>query len=192
MTNKEKISKKRIDNVTITLHLSLALFGIIAFLTGDWADDYKKAIHDGFDTHGWLGLAVAVVIAIRLAYGLAGPESSRFSRWIPFTSERLALVWKGISNLIGLRLPDRQSHSYISGLLKSLGLALFAWMALTGSFMFFFLEPGAKANGFAKQVMGMHEVGEALIPAYLVLHIGAVVVHAIFKRQIWRQMVFLR
>lgn len=47
-------------------------------------------------------------------------------------------------------------------------------------------------KGFAKQVMGMHEVGEALVPVYLVVLIGAVIVHAIFRRQIWRQMVFLR
>lgn len=193
MKVEKKIAKKgRLDTFTIIAHLSLAIFGFIAFLTGDWADDYKKVVHDGFDIHGWLGLAVAAVIAIRLTHGLTGPESSRFSRWVPFTSERLGLVWKGIFNLISLRLPDRQSHRYISGLLKSFGLILFAWMALTGSYMFFFLESGAKANGFTKQVMGMHEVGEALIPLYLVLHIGAVIVHAIFRRQIWRQMVFLR
>ena len=65
-------------------------------------------------------------------------------------------------------------------------------MALTGTIMFFSIEPGSKASGFVKQVMGMHEIGEALIPVYLVLHIGAVVIHSIVRRQIWRHMVFIR
>lgn len=193
MTEQKKGVKKRgLDNLTILIHLSLATFGIIAFLTGDWADDYKKVVHDGFDTHKWLGLAVATTIALRLFYGLVGPEPARFFRWMPFTPERLAMIGKGIKGLISLRLPDRHSHQYISGILKSFGLILFAWMALTGTLMFFFLEPGTKAIGFVHAVKEMHEVGEELIPVYLLFHIGAVIIHAVFGRHIWRQMVFIR
>ena len=192
MTKEKKSSKKGVSNISIILHLCVAVFGIIAFLTGDGADDYKKAIHNGFDTHGWLGLTVAAAISVRLLYGIWGPESARFLSWMPFSPERVALIWNGIKGLISLKLPDRQSHQYISGTVKTFGLMLFTWMALTGSIMFFFLEPGAKATGFVHAIKEMHEVGEALIPIYLVLHIGIIVIHSVFARQIWKPMVFVR
>ena len=38
----------------------------------------------------------------------------------------------------------------------------------------------------------IHEIGEGLIPVFLVLHVGAVILHALFGRQLWRPMIFLK
>lgn len=187
---KKNGSRKGVDKVSVFIHLTLAVFGVMAFLTGDWADDYKKAVHDGFDQHGWLGITVASIVAVRLIYGLAGPESARYLRWFPFTLERLRKAGNGLYGAISLKTPDRESHRYISGIVKSFGLILFSWMAMTGTLMFFFLEPGGRATGFIHQVKEMHEVGESMIPLYLTLHIGVIIIHAFYKRHIWKPMVF--
>jgi cytochrome b561 len=34
----------------------------------------------------------------------------------------------------------------------------------------------------------LHEVGEALIPLYLALHVGSVLVHSLAGRPIWQRM----
>jgi cytochrome b561 len=61
-------------------------------------------------------------------------------------------------------------------------------MALTGSLLFFFLEPGGKAKGVMYLVKELHELGEGLIPVFIILHVGAVVMHAVFRHPIWRRM----
>jgi hypothetical protein len=46
--------------------------GPAAWLTGDFADDYKKAVYTGFTIHGWVGMVAAGIAALRLATGLGG------------------------------------------------------------------------------------------------------------------------
>lgn len=69
---------------------------------------------------------------------------------------------------------------------------VFSWMALTGSLIFFLLDPGKPAKGKIHWVMELHEVGEELIPTYLFLHVGGVVFYAFKGRDLWRRMFFLR
>jgi len=65
-------------------------------------------------------------------------------------------------------------------------------MALTGSLLFFYLEPGIKAQGTIHFIKEIHEVGEALLPLFFAVHGGAVILHAFMGRHYWREMVFLK
>ena len=76
-------------------------------------------------------------------------------------------------------------------MINAAGLVIFTWMAVTGGFMFFFLEPGRRSGGLVHFVEEIHEVGETLVPAYLVIHIGAVIIHTLYGRDIWREMLFI-
>ncbi len=58
--------------------------------------------------------------------------------------------------------------------------------------MFFSLEPGQKATGLLHSVKELHEVGGLLIPLFLSMHGGAVLLHALRGRHLWRKMVFVR
>jgi len=88
--------------------------------------------------------------------------------------------------------PKRPAHLGIAGLINAAGLVIFSWMALTWSFMFFFLEPGRRSGSLLHFVKEIHEVGETLVPTYLVIHIGAVIIHALYGRDIWRKMFFMK
>ena len=57
--------------------------------------------------------------------------------------------------------------------------------------MFFYLDPGQKASGVLHFIMEIHEIGEGLIPVFIALHAGAVILHALAGRHKWRKMVFL-
>jgi cytochrome b len=180
-----------LDVTTRIIHLGLILFGISAWLTGELAEDFEEGDTLGYNIHGWLGLALAVVIALRLGYGFVGPANIRFFTWFPVTRARLAAAWDDIRAMLLLKLPDGPLHHGLSGLVQAAGLLLFAWMAATGTWLYFNLVPGLEAEGILHLVEELHEVGEELIPFYLVLHVGAVLLHALAGRHKWRKMFFV-
>jgi cytochrome b len=128
---------------------------------------------------------------MRIGYGFVGPATARFANWVPYTLERLKLVGDDLFTLAKLKLPDRPAHQGLAGLVETFGLAVFAWMAATGTYMSYFLQPGKKAGGAVHMIKELHELGESLIPVFLVIHVGAVLLHALAGDHRWRKMVFL-
>jgi cytochrome b len=184
--------EETLDPIARFIHLGLMIFGVLAWLTGDWAGSYKHPRHLGFTIHSWLGIGTAVFMGLRLCYGLVGPAAVRFTQWVPYTRERLQWAWEDVLTLLKLKLPQRPTHKGLSGLVHALGLLGFSWMALTGSLMFFYLTPGSRATGMLRLIKEIHEAGYWLVTIFLALHVGAVVLHALTGDHVWRKMVFLK
>lgn len=184
-------TREELEGITIFLHAGLMVLGVLAWLTGQWAGDYKKLHHWGFSIHRHIGIGVAFFLILRIVYGFVGSATARFATWVPYTQARLKLVWEDLLTLVKLRLPDRPTHQGLSGLVETFGLAVFAWMAATGTFMHYFLRPGQKAGGAVHFIKELHEAGELLIPVFLAIHIGAVFLHALAGDHRWRKMFFL-
>ncbi|GLI38188.1 cytochrome b/b6 domain-containing protein [Geobacter hydrogenophilus] len=191
-TTKEYAAEVPLSVFAIAVHLGLASFGIAAWLTGSLADDYKKAEHTGFTLHSWIGMGLASFILLRVLLGMWGPRHLRFTQWVPYTKERLQCVREDIMGLLRLRLPERPLHEGLAGLVQTLGLLVFLLLALSGGFLFFTLVPGQKATGLIHAVKEVHETGQFLIPIFLSMHGGAVIVHALRGRHLWRKMLFLK
>ena len=150
------------------IHLALALFGISAYLTGELAENSKGF---GYLLHAYLGLTLLFFLLSRFFYGFWGQRAYRFSNWFPYKKSYFVSIKEDISDLARLKLPKRQDHRGIAGLAQAFGLLIFSWMAVTGAIMFV-------TNGLDDSVISeLHEVGEGLIPLFLGLHIGAVVLH---------------
>ena len=180
-----------IDPGTRIIHLGLMVFGVLAWLVSGWADDYKRARHLGFTIHSWLGMGLSISIALRLVWGLIGPEITRFTRWVPYTKERLLVAWEDGLNLLKFQLPQRPLHQGLSGLVHAFGLVVFSWMALTGTLMYIYVVPGHKMTGILRLVKELHEMGDVAIWVFLGLHVGAVLLHALAGEHRWRKMLFL-
>jgi cytochrome b len=178
----------RYDAGTRLIHLALVLFGVAALISGQFADDYRRANHTGFDIHRWIGLGMALAIALRLLWGLFGPMEVRFASWLPVTRERLRAVGEDIAALLRFRLPVRAGHDGLAGLVQAIGLLGFAWMAITGALLFAWLQPGSRAAGIVSVVKELHEGGQAVVLAYIAIHAGAVLVHALAGDPIWKRM----
>ena len=161
-------------------------------ISGLQAGDYKKIEHLGFTLHSWIGMAAAFFILLRVVLGIVGPAELRFSRWIPFTRERLACVREDITGLLGMRLPERPTHVGIAGLVQALGLFVFFVIAASGVYLYFTIEPGHKSHGVVHDVKEFHEVGLYLITLFLSMHVGAVTLHALRGRHLWRGIFFLK
>ena len=178
----------RYDATTRLIHLLLAVLGISALVSGQFAGDYRRALHPGFDVHRWIGIAMAAVLVARIAWGFLGPSAVRFAEWLPVTPARLRLCLQDIVGLARLRVPMREGHEGLAGLVQAIGLAAFAWMAATGTLMWIYLEPGTRATGWLHTVKELHEGAEPIAIAYVVLHAGAVIAHSLAGNPVWRHM----
>ena len=165
------------------IHLGLIIFGISAFLTGELAEEEANW---GYLIHAYLGLALTFFIVSRSVIGVAGPVSLRFSSWFPVTVDRFRVVIDDIKQLFRLRLPEHSGHEGVSALVHAFAIILFLWMGLTGTVLYFIGDYEASAVG--EFVAEINEVGESLIPLFLLMHIGAVVFHTVLVHSIWKRM----
>jgi Ni/Fe-hydrogenase 1 B-type cytochrome subunit len=176
------------DATTRLIHLFLAALGIAALVSGQFAGDYRRPVHTGFDIHSWAGIAMVVALGFRFVWGLAGPSEARFSSWLPFTRARLMAVREDLAALASLRIPERADHGGLAGLVQAIGLLAFAWMAVTGAILFAYLETGARATGWLSAVKELHEGAQPVVLAYVALHVGAVIAHSFAGSPVWRRM----
>lgn len=184
--------KDKLDFPTLLLHAGITIFGLTAWLSGDWAGDYKRLSHPGFSLHRGLGICLALLVLARLLYGVLGPEKCRWANLIPLNLKAwLGSVVEDLQSLLKLELPDRPRFWGLKGVVQVFGLLVFSWMALSGSLLFSYLEPGRKAHGLLHVLKEMHEIGEILIPIFLGLHLTGVLLDAIWGRGKWRRVIFL-
>lgn len=166
------------------LHLGMAAFGIAAYLTGEFAEDGYNS--QGYLLHAYLGLSLATFVLMRVLRGLVGPGPLRFSGWSPLSRHQWTMALQDLGNLVRFRVPERGMHEGLAGLTQAFGIAIFAWMGASGTGLF--LLGGGPETELFEIVEEAHEVGEALIPLYLALHIGSVLVHSMAGNPVWRKM----
>jgi len=166
------------------MHMGMAAFGILAFLTAELAEDGHDSF--GYLLHAYLGLSLALFLLLRIIPGFIGAGPLHFSGWNPFARKQWLLASQDMRNLFRLRVPERGMHQGIAGLVQTFGLLLFSWMAITGSLMFFIgMEP---ETDLIEMIEELHEIGEGMIPLYLTFHIGAVFAHSIVGKPVWKRM----
>jgi cytochrome b561 len=166
------------------LHLGMAGFGITAFLTGEFAEDGSNSL--GYLLHAYLGLSLATFVLLRVLRGFIGSSPLRFSDWSPFSRDQWKMAIQDLESLARFQVPERGMHEGLAGLTQALGIVVFAWMGATGTGLF--LLGGGPESGLFEVVEEIHEVGEALIPAYLALHVGSVLLHSLAGNPLWRRM----
>ncbi len=186
-----KAAASELDDLTRLIHLGLAVLGVAAWVSGLFAGDYKRLGHPGFSLHRWLGISLSFLVFFRVWMGFYGTKPALFREWAPLNPERLRWVVEDLVNLLRLKLPERPAHGGLAGVVQIFGLAVFTWMAATGTLMFFFLQPGRKAGGLMHGLKELHEAGLWLIPIFLAIHVGAVILHALDGNHLWRRAFFL-
>lgn len=182
----------RLDVPTRILHIGLLFFGVWAWWIGDGAHDYHKPAHDGYTLHMYVGLIFTGFLALRLSWGFFGPREARFSNWFPYTRERLTAAGADLRTLFRFRVPEPVTHRGLNAVVQGLGLSLFTWQGASGTLMSMLIVPGQRTHGWLHEMQDLHGTASVWIPTYLVLHVGAAVLHAFTGHQIWRKMIFLK
>ena len=184
--------KDKLDFPTLVMHAGITVFGLAAWLTGEWAGDYKTLTHPGFELHRFLGLGLSLFILARLLYGVWGPDQVRWSNVIPLDLKAwFESMLEDVQSLVKLELPDRPRFWGIKGAVQLFGLLLFTWMAFTGSLLYTYLHPGHRVHGVLHFLKEIHQVGETLIPIFLAMHLSGVLLDALWGQGKWRRVVFL-
>ncbi|MDH3347618.1 MAG: cytochrome b/b6 domain-containing protein [Desulfobulbaceae bacterium] len=186
------IETRNTDNFIRVWHLVIIILCLVAWLTGDMANDYKKIEYSGFIYHGLAGMAFTFALSLYIGYGIVGPKPLRFTQWFPFTNERMQKTKADLVDLIRFKLPEHERRQGVAGLVQYLGMVVFFWIAITGTLLYVFIEPGSKTKGLLHGVKEAHEIGEILIPLYLGLHIGAVIAHSLTGNNVWRDIFFAK
>ena len=166
------------------IHLGMAFFGIFAFLTGEFAEDGITS--NGYLLHSYLGLSLASIMLIRIVIGFTRFKTLSFKEWFPFSKYQWQCAIEDFRTLLTLKIPVRRNHEGLAGLTQAFGLLIFIWMSVTGTVLFM-LGSGSESY-ILEYVEEVHEVGESLIPIFLVLHVGAVTQHTLCGKPIWRKM----
>lgn len=166
------------------IHLGLAFFGVAAFLTGELAEDGGAYL--GYLLHSYLGLSLASMVLIRILIGVTSSQILSFKDWSPFSKPQWKFALEDLRTLLSLKVPERDRHQGLAGLTQAFGLLVFLWMSLTGTTLFM-LGSVVDSDVF-EFVEEIHEVGETLIPLYLALHVGAVLLHTLCGKPIWKRM----
>lgn len=167
------------------IHLGLAFFGVAAYLTSEFADDDLTSI--GYLLHSYLGLSVAVMIVIRLIVGSTSSGALSFKDWSFFSIQQWKFALEDFRSLLSLNIPERGKHQGLSGITQAFGLFIFTWMSATGTALYL-LGSGVNSETF-ELIEEIHEVGETLIPLYLFMHVGAVVLHVLCGKPIGTRIV---
>jgi cytochrome b561 len=155
------------------IHLGMAVFGVFAFITGELAEDGITS--SGYTLHSYLGLSLASIILIRVAMGFTHSPALSFKAWSPFSKQQRQYVIDDFRSFLTLKIPKRDRHDGLAGFTQAFGLLVFIWMSVTGTILFM-LGSESKSNLF-EYVVELHEVGESLIPLFLAIHVGAVILH---------------
>lgn len=77
-------------------------------------------------------------------------------------------------------------HEGLAGLVQTAGLLVFGWMAITGSGLF--IMANDSGSELMELVEELHEIGEGIIPLYLLVHVGAVFAHSLVGKPVWQRM----
>ncbi|WP_146591500.1 cytochrome b/b6 domain-containing protein [Puniceibacterium confluentis] len=114
--------------------------------------------------HQDLGYVVAALIALRLAWGVFGPRSAKFSVFVP----DFAAVMAHLSDIATRRKRVYLGHSPLGALMILNLLASIALIALSG----FLMTTSAYAG--AKWVESLHETLVVWATGSIAVHVGAV------------------
>jgi cytochrome b561 len=166
------------------LHLGMAGFGIAAFLTGESAENGSNS--QGYLLHAYLGLSLAAFVLLRVLRGFVGSGPLRFSDWSPLSRDQRKMAIQDLGSLVRFQIPERGMHEGLAGLTQAFGIVVFGLMGATGTGLL--LLGGGPESGLFEFVEEFHEVGETLIPLYLALHVGSVLLHSLAGNPLWRKM----
>ncbi|MCF8467226.1 MAG: cytochrome b/b6 domain-containing protein [Sneathiella sp.] len=183
------------DRFTRVLHLLFAV-GIVAQLfVSEWMHHPRPDKPGNFlyEIHEYLGIALLIVLLVHWLWSLVrgGPVSlGQFFPW--FTAARRAALWADIrlylAHIVKFRLPGTDEPSPLAGAVQGLGLLVVTAMAASGTIIYFYTPETWQITGWLRQVFEIHELLANLVWAYLVVHIGASILHRFFGHKIVTEM----
>jgi cytochrome b561 len=137
-----------------------------------------------FTMHEWIGLAACAIVVLHILWSALGTAKGGLVRLFPYFSaegrEGIINEIKEIPGWLSGKLHETAEESALAGTVHGLGLLLVLGMASTGTVVFFGMnEVTGHMSPFVHAIAEIHGTGGNLVWAYLIGHIGMVVLHRI-------------
>ena len=162
------------------LPVRLFHWAMVVLILAAWVTQYVNQM----DLHMWIGESILALLLFRLMWGVIGSDTARFTRFVrsPLTALRYLAR-------LGRREPDRQiGHNAAGGWMVIVMLGLIGVQAGTGLFS----NDDGDTDGPLRDLVTKHQsdwlshihnLNFKAIEAVIVLHVLAIVVYAVLKRQ---------
>lgn len=156
--------------------LLVALFAVMWF-SGEQGGDWLQ-------WHIWCGEAVLVLLLFRLLWGVFGSQTARFADFV----HGPAVIRRYLAG--GLAEKDIPGHNPLGGLMVVALLLVLLFQVLSGlcsadvdSYVFDGPLAHRVGTSLSEQLTALHKLNFNLILLLVVLHVGAVLAHRVFKKQ---------
>jgi len=178
------------DRPTRLLHAGLALTVPLQLLSESFMRLPKPGrIRSGsevffFEMHEWIGLAACAIVVLHVLWSAFGTARGGFARLFPYLSAEgrrgILEEIKAIPGWLTGSLHETAEDSPLAGSVHGLGLLLVLGMACSGTVIFFGMnETTGHMSPLVHAIAEIHGDGGNLVWAYLIGHVGMVVLHKI-------------
>jgi cytochrome b561 len=146
-----------------------------------------------FSLHKYVGLAslaVVVLFWLWLAVRRAETDPGALFPWL--SGRRLALLRDDITEHLRcaarLRLPDPDRSPALAPMIQGLGLVVMLLMAATGTYGYLAWTPGTPMSPAIRTLFDVHSILSKLVWGYVIVHVGATVLHELLGHRLLRRM----
>jgi hypothetical protein len=202
--NDSVVKKSGIDNFTRIWHLIMIILCSSAWATGMLSYEYRHIEYSvfiflevddkeiqkdekeqvSFLIHGCIGTILFFSLCFYFAYGI---HQSHFFKCFPFTRQKLRQSGNDIIALVRFKEPEYRRYQGVSGLIHFFGILVLCWFSVSGIIMQYFIEPDSCVPMRVLKLQEMHIKGKFLIPIYLGLHLGTVILYALSGNHLWKE-----
>ncbi len=146
-----------------------------------------------FTLHEYAGLASMAIIALFWLWMLMRRRETSLGLLFPwFSRQRLAGLWDDIMLHVRyaarLKMPKPEHSVALSSAIQGVGLVLALVIAATGTIGYFVWTEGTAMTGLARAAFEVHGTLANVMWGYVVVHVGAALLHELFGHRILHQM----
>ncbi len=159
------------DSFIRIFHWSLVFFFLFAYVTEDWESMHILA-----------GYVVAILMSMRLIWGLVGTRHARFISFV----KSPATVLRYFKSMLSLKVPHYQGHNPVAAVMVIALLASIALISLTGFILIAIEGSGPLAGTFLASISedlaeGAHEFFANLTLLLVIVHVLGVLVSSLLE-----------
>ena len=131
-----------------------------------------------FEAHEFVGIAVLAILVVHWLMFVTGNAHKGWLHFFPwFSAERVRAVFTEVGELVRFKVGDPEVQDSLAGAIQGLGLVVASLLAVTGTVVFFGMADDGSMSAAVHAVKEFHEFWGPVMWGYLVLHIGAVMLH---------------
>ncbi|MBF0439721.1 MAG: DUF1924 domain-containing protein [Magnetococcales bacterium] len=165
------------DRFTRLLHLLIAV-GIVAQLVGSMGMVHPKPGRAGdalYVMHEIWGQVLLGILIVHWVWSWVRSGSVPIGQLVPwFSGQRCRAVWEDIKNYgshaVRFRLPEATHPTPLPSAVQGLGLIAATVLGVSGTLLYFYMDPTVKMVGWLHDIKEMHEAVGVMLWIYLVTH----------------------